>query len=79
MANEHKVRVVENEDSGSVEAWCEQELVGKVCGSDTDGWTVAEWSNGVLAPRQPAKDRDSALGRLVRLVLARGLPGRGAP
>ena len=72
MANEHTVRLVEHASSKSVEAWCEQELVGKVCGSDTDGWTVAEWSNGVFEPRPPAPDRDSALGRLVRLVLARG-------
>ena len=72
MANGHTVRLVENESSKSVEAWCEQERVGKVCGSNTDGWTVAEWSNGGFAPRQPATDRDSALGRLVRLVLARG-------
>lgn len=77
MANEHTVRLVEDESSKSVKACCgpADELVGKVCGNDKDGWTVAElWPDGTFAPRpgQASTGRDSALGRLVRLVLARG-------
>ena len=77
MENTHVVTLVENGDSKSVKACCgpEDELVGKVCGNNKDGWTVAEWwPDGTFAPRpgQASTDRDSALGRLVRLVLARG-------